>query len=246
MAAAQWAHAQACTKNPANVTDSAVFRMHNSSNPAFCRLLMSGALLALVWTQSTRQPKKEVPRGRRSNLVQEWHSCGVSLLSQCAEAALLTCSSAHDASCGHAIAGRRMERLVIKPETALVRPFAVAATLRGVAFDPVRFASFIDLQDKLHQNLCRQRSLVAVGTHDLSTLQVRARAARSSAACVRDVMACVNLPQDTLACLLTAQLHVQISCVLSFLLRLDIGAQMFAGVRRLPACMRMPVKYQNR
>ena len=28
-------------------------------------------------------------------------------------------------------------------------------------------------QDKLHQNLCRQRSLVSVGTHDLATLQVQ-------------------------------------------------------------------------
>lgn len=27
------------------------------------------------------------------------------------------------------------------------------------------------MQDKLHQNLCRQRSLVAIGTHDLGTLQ---------------------------------------------------------------------------
>ena len=26
-------------------------------------------------------------------------------------------------------------------------------------------------QDKLHQNLCRQRSLVSMGTHDLATLQ---------------------------------------------------------------------------
>ena len=69
-------------------------------------------------------------------------------------------------------AGKRMERLVIKPETALVRPFAVAAILRGITFDPVRYQSFIDLQDKLHQNLCRQRSLVAIGTHDLATLQV--------------------------------------------------------------------------
>ena len=65
-----------------------------------------------------------------------------------------------------------MKRLVLKPETALVRPFAVAAILRGITFDPVRYQSFIDLQDKLHHNLCRQRSLVAIGTHDLSTLQV--------------------------------------------------------------------------
>ena len=34
-----------------------------------------------------------------------------------------------------------------------------------------RYDSFIDLQDKLHQNICRKRSLVAIGTHDLSTIQ---------------------------------------------------------------------------
>lgn len=67
-----------------------------------------------------------------------------------------------------------MERLVVKPETALVRPFVVAAILRGVKFDAQRYNSFIDLQDKLHQNLCRQRSLVAIGTHDLGTIQVQA------------------------------------------------------------------------
>lgn len=60
-----------------------------------------------------------------------------------------------------------MLRLTVRPETALVRPFVVAAVLRGVSFDPTTYASFIDLQDKLHQNLCRQRSLVAIGTHDL-------------------------------------------------------------------------------
>ena len=33
------------------------------------------------------------------------------------------------------------------------------------------YDSFIDLQDKLHHNLCRRRSLVAIGTHDFDTLQ---------------------------------------------------------------------------
>ena len=47
----------------------------------------------------------------------------------------------------------------------------VCAVLRGVRFDAARYASFIDLQDKLHQNLCRQRTLVAIGTHDLEKLQ---------------------------------------------------------------------------
>lgn len=67
--------------------------------------------------------------------------------------------------------GRPPLRLTIKAETALVRPFMVAAVLRGIKFDATRYKSFIDLQDKLHQNLCRQRSLVAIGTHDLATVQ---------------------------------------------------------------------------
>eukprot|EP00798_Chlamydomonas_sp_ICE-L_P030412 gene30412-35417_t len=67
--------------------------------------------------------------------------------------------------------GKTMQKMVVKPQTALVRPFVVCAILRGCTFDPARYASFIDLQDKLHQNLCRQRSLVAIGTHDLSTIQ---------------------------------------------------------------------------
>ncbi|CAK9234557.1 unnamed protein product [Sphagnum troendelagicum] len=63
------------------------------------------------------------------------------------------------------------QRMVVKPETALIRPFVVCAVLRGVTFNEFRYNSFIDLQDKLHQNLCRKRTLVAIGTHDLDTLQ---------------------------------------------------------------------------
>lgn len=43
-------------------------------------------------------------------------------------------------------AGKKMERMVVKPETALVRPFVVCAILRGVALDENRYKSFIDLQ----------------------------------------------------------------------------------------------------
>ena len=60
---------------------------------------------------------------------------------------------------------------MVRPETLLVRPFVVCAVLRGVTFDTARYNSFIDLQDKLHQNICRKRSLVAIGTHDLDTVQ---------------------------------------------------------------------------
>ena len=34
-----------------------------------------------------------------------------------------------------------------------------------------RYDSFIDLQDKLHQNLARKRTLVAIGTHDLDKIK---------------------------------------------------------------------------
>merc|ERR1712085_243563 len=33
-----------------------------------------------------------------------------------------------------------------------------------------RYKSFMDLQDQLHRNICRQRTLVAIGTHDLDSL----------------------------------------------------------------------------
>ncbi|EES17722.1 hypothetical protein BDA96_09G049100 [Sorghum bicolor] len=59
----------------------------------------------------------------------------------------------------------------VKPETSKIRPYVVCAVLRGVTFDEARYNSFIDLQDKLHQNICRKRTLVAIGTHDLDTLR---------------------------------------------------------------------------
>lgn len=61
--------------------------------------------------------------------------------------------------------------LTVKASTAAIRPFVVAAVLRGVTFNAARYASFIDLQDKLHNNICRKRTLVAIGTHDLDTVR---------------------------------------------------------------------------
>ncbi|XP_013872115.1 phenylalanine--tRNA ligase beta subunit [Austrofundulus limnaeus] len=62
------------------------------------------------------------------------------------------------------------QRLVITKETAAVRPHAVAAVLRNITFTQESYDSFIELQEKLHQNICRKRSLVAIGTHDLDTI----------------------------------------------------------------------------
>jgi phenylalanyl-tRNA synthetase beta chain len=67
--------------------------------------------------------------------------------------------------------GPTTEKLIVKPETGQIRPFVVAAILRDIAFTPNSYANFIELQEKLHANICRKRTLVAIGTHDLDTIQ---------------------------------------------------------------------------
>ena len=52
-----------------------------------------------------------------------------------------------------------------------IRPYVSGAILRNISFTQARYESFIALQDKLHQNLARQRTLVSIGTHDLDTLK---------------------------------------------------------------------------
>lgn len=61
--------------------------------------------------------------------------------------------------------------LIIKESTSIIRPYAASAILRNIQFNEQRYESFIQLQDKLHTNLCRNRTLVAIGTHDLDTLK---------------------------------------------------------------------------
>ncbi|BCS23818.1 phenylalanine--tRNA ligase subunit beta [Aspergillus puulaauensis] len=64
-----------------------------------------------------------------------------------------------------------LEKIIVKEDTMKIRPLVSGAILRNVTFDPARYESFIALQDKLHQNLARQRTLVSIGTHDLDTIQ---------------------------------------------------------------------------
>ncbi|KAJ7068401.1 hypothetical protein C8F01DRAFT_1336035 [Mycena amicta] len=59
----------------------------------------------------------------------------------------------------------------IHPETKKIRPYFACAILRNVKFTQRSYNSFIDLQDKLHHNICRRRQFVAIGTHDLDTLE---------------------------------------------------------------------------
>ncbi|KAH9977938.1 phenylalanyl-tRNA synthetase [Lactifluus volemus] len=61
-------------------------------------------------------------------------------------------------------------RVTVAPETDPVRPYINSAVLRNVKFTQRSYESFIDLQEKLHQNICRKRHFVAIGTHDLDTI----------------------------------------------------------------------------
>ncbi len=47
----------------------------------------------------------------------------------------------------------------------------MCAVLRDISFTEAAYENFIELQEKLHANICRRRTLVAIGTHDLDTIQ---------------------------------------------------------------------------
>ncbi|KAK8199172.1 phenylalanyl-tRNA synthetase beta chain [Phyllosticta capitalensis] len=68
-------------------------------------------------------------------------------------------------------AGGELQVMNVDKETARIRPLVSCAILRNVKFTKDRYESFIALQDKLHQNLARQRTLVSIGTHDLDTIK---------------------------------------------------------------------------
>ncbi|KAL4503251.1 hypothetical protein ABPG72_000857 [Tetrahymena utriculariae] len=65
----------------------------------------------------------------------------------------------------------KRQKIIVKKDCKRIRPFVVGAVLRNVTFTQESYDSFIDFQDKLHHNLCRRRRLVAIGTHDLDTIQ---------------------------------------------------------------------------
>ncbi|KAK7397932.1 phenylalanine--tRNA ligase subunit beta [Neonectria punicea] len=65
----------------------------------------------------------------------------------------------------------KLETITVHPEVEKVRPYVAGAILRNFKFTKDRYESFIALQDKLHQNLARNRTLVSIGTHDLDTVK---------------------------------------------------------------------------
>ncbi|KAJ2726524.1 phenylalanine--tRNA ligase subunit beta [Coemansia sp. Benny D115] len=69
------------------------------------------------------------------------------------------------------VPGAKLQRITVLEDCARIRPYVVGAILRNVTLTEKRYKSFIDLQDKLHSNLCRMRKLVSIGTHDLDTVE---------------------------------------------------------------------------
>ena len=54
----------------------------------------------------------------------------------------------------------KMYTITVSKDTSRVRPLVAGAVLRNIKFTQATYDSFISLQDKLHQNLARQRTLV--------------------------------------------------------------------------------------
>lgn len=67
--------------------------------------------------------------------------------------------------------GKEYQKFYVDKSVINVRHFACSAILRNIKFTESSLKSFIDLQDKLHQNVCRQRSLATMGTHDLDSVK---------------------------------------------------------------------------
>ncbi len=62
------------------------------------------------------------------------------------------------------------EELIIDPSVEGVRPYMVAGIVRDVVFDEHLIQSVMNIQEKLHLTLGRGRKKVAIGIHDLDTI----------------------------------------------------------------------------
>lgn len=63
------------------------------------------------------------------------------------------------------------QKMIVRRNVATLRPYVLCAVLRNLSFNKDIYKSFIDYQEKLHSNICRKRSLVSIGTHDLDKIQ---------------------------------------------------------------------------
>lgn len=70
----------------------------------------------------------------------------------------------------YSLSGPPQHTITVQHQVSQIRPYVFCAVLRNLHMTESVYQSLIDLQEKLHQNICRKRTLVAIGTHDLDTL----------------------------------------------------------------------------
>ncbi|KAK9413729.1 putative phenylalanine--tRNA ligase [Seiridium unicorne] len=63
------------------------------------------------------------------------------------------------------------EKIIVSEDVLGVRPFIAGAVLRNIKFTSESLANFMGLQEKLHHTLGRNRTLLAIGAHDLDTVK---------------------------------------------------------------------------
>eukprot|EP00879_Flechtneria_rotunda_P022397 GHRR01023634.1.p1 GENE.GHRR01023634.1~~GHRR01023634.1.p1 ORF type:complete len:143 (-),score=43.38 GHRR01023634.1:951-1379(-) len=92
-----------------------------------------------------------------------------------------------------AVAGKALQQLVVKSETALIRPYVVAAVLRGVTFDTSRYNSFIDLQVRTLKSCMHRHSMHQMrnGAYTLCSWSAFGSEITGAASCV--LTSCYNL-----------------------------------------------------
>lgn len=66
---------------------------------------------------------------------------------------------------------RNKVEFFVDENVAAVRPVLLAAVVLGVDLKGELYDSFLELQDKIHQTIGRNRSIVSIGTHDLNTVE---------------------------------------------------------------------------
>jgi len=57
-------------------------------------------------------------------------------------------------------------KLVVKKNISDIRRYAICGVLRNLKLDQAAYDRIIQLQETFHENLCRGRTLVSIGTHD--------------------------------------------------------------------------------
>ncbi|MES1920686.1 hypothetical protein MHBO_002332 [Bonamia ostreae] len=60
----------------------------------------------------------------------------------------------------------------IEKSVEKIRPYIVSAVIKNVELNDESFKSLIELQEKLHFNICRDRTLASIGVHNFDALKM--------------------------------------------------------------------------